>query len=134
MLSVGVELNGAAVAVTLGIEVAGAHRSPNPEVQGQVENSRAGITRDLGGGVGGAVGDDENVDPVPGNASNLLDDGADDGSLVPCRHDRQGIVLNSGHETSDTPHAYGLRQLYAAGPRPIHIRARPVTYARSSPR
>ena len=104
MLSVGIELDGMAVAVALGVEVAGAHRSPDPEVQGQVENGRAGIVRDLGGGVRGAVGDDEDVDLVPGNAPNLLDDGADDGRLVPGRHDRQGIVLNSGHETTDTPH------------------------------
>jgi len=65
-----------------------------------------GVTgsRVMGGGVGGAVGDDEDVDLVPRNAPNLLDDGADDGRLVPGRHDRQGIVLNSGHETTDTPH------------------------------
>ena len=62
MLAVGVDLHRDVVAVAQRVAVAGAHGAADAEVEGQPAHQRAGGRGPLGGGVAGAVVDDEDVD------------------------------------------------------------------------
>jgi hypothetical protein len=99
VLAVGVEVGAGVVAVAERVEVAGLQRRPQALVEGQRGDHRARLARPLGGGVAGAVVDDEHVGlgqrlPHPGDHRGdrgLLVPGGDEderphGSILPCGH------------------------------------------------
>jgi len=61
VLSIAVELDGDVVTVALCVQESRLHRSTDPEIEREVDEQRAGATRDAGGVVGRAVVDDDDI-------------------------------------------------------------------------